>query len=153
MCILETKIYCNNSQNQPLKWCERKVGEIRFIQASRCVCHRASFLLHIAASLYLKGLYSSFKTLRQKTSWLRSSVNQQTNGNITYSSVMQSINRLSLTVNAATLIFIYGRGLAISFAKQGKSGSIYTCKAKRGRRPRVRSTPIDNTCIVQINPV
>ena len=30
-----------------------------------------------------------------------------------------------LTVKAATLIFIYGRGLAISSAKQGKSGSIY----------------------------
>ena len=27
----------------------------------------------------------------------------------------------------------------------------YTCKAKRGRRPRVRSTPIDNTCNVQTN--
>ena len=25
-------------------------------------------------------------------------------------------------------------------------GLCYTCKAKRGRRPRVRSTPIDNTC-------
>ena len=31
----------------------------------------------------------------------------------------------SLTVKAATSIFIYGRGLAISSAKQGKSGSIY----------------------------
>ena len=31
----------------------------------------------------------------------------------------------SLTVKAATLIFISGRGSAISFAKQGKSGSIY----------------------------
>ena len=30
-----------------------------------------------------------------------------------------------LTVKAATLIFISGRGLAISSAKQGKSGSIY----------------------------
>ena len=29
----------------------------------------------------------------------------------------------SLTVKAATLIFISGRGLAISSAKQGKSGS------------------------------
>ena len=115
-----------------MKWCERKVDEIRFIQASRCVCHRTSFLLHIAASLYLKGLYSSFKTLRQKTSWLRSSVNQQTNGNITCSVVMQSINRLSLTVNTATLIFIYRRGLAISFAKQGKSGYIYNL-VKMGR--------------------
>ena len=32
---------------------------------------------------------------------------------------------LSLTVKAATLIFISGRGSAISSAKQGKSGSIY----------------------------
>ena len=31
----------------------------------------------------------------------------------------------SLTVKAATLIFISGRGSAISYAKQGKSGSIY----------------------------
>ena len=31
----------------------------------------------------------------------------------------------SLTVNAATLIFIPGRGLAISSAKQGKSCFIY----------------------------
>ena len=31
----------------------------------------------------------------------------------------------SLTVNAATLIFISGLGLAILSAKQGKSGSIY----------------------------
>ena len=31
----------------------------------------------------------------------------------------------SLTVKAATLIFISGRGLAISPAKEGKSGSIY----------------------------
>ena len=31
----------------------------------------------------------------------------------------------SLTVKAATLIFIYGRGLAISSAKEGRSGSIY----------------------------
>ena len=31
----------------------------------------------------------------------------------------------SLTVKAATLIFISGRGLAISSAKQGISGSIY----------------------------
>ena len=31
----------------------------------------------------------------------------------------------SLTVKAATLIFIPGHGSAISSAKQGKSGSIY----------------------------
>ena len=31
----------------------------------------------------------------------------------------------SLTVKAATLIFISGRGSAISSAEQGKSGSIY----------------------------
>ena len=31
----------------------------------------------------------------------------------------------SLTVMVATLIFISGRGLAISSAKEGKSGSIY----------------------------
>ena len=31
----------------------------------------------------------------------------------------------SLTVNAATLIFIYGRGSAISSAKEGNSGYIY----------------------------
>ena len=32
---------------------------------------------------------------------------------------------LSLTVKAATLIFISGRGSAISSAKEGKSGPIY----------------------------
>ena len=32
---------------------------------------------------------------------------------------------LSLTVKAATLIFISGRGSAISSAKEGKSGFIY----------------------------
>ena len=32
----------------------------------------------------------------------------------------------SLTVKAATLIFISGRGSAISSAKQGKSDSIYS---------------------------
>ena len=31
----------------------------------------------------------------------------------------------SLTVKAAILIFIFGRGSAISSAKEGKSGSIY----------------------------
>ena len=31
----------------------------------------------------------------------------------------------SLTVKAATVIFISGRGSAISSAKQGKSGSVY----------------------------
>ena len=31
----------------------------------------------------------------------------------------------SFTVKAATLLFISGRGSAISSAKQGKSGSIY----------------------------
>ena len=31
----------------------------------------------------------------------------------------------SLTVKAATLILISGRGSAISFAKEGKSGSLY----------------------------
>ena len=35
-----------------------------------------------------------------------------------------NINRLLLTVKAATLIFISGRGLAISSAKEEKSGSI-----------------------------
>ena len=39
--------------------------------------------------------------------------------------VHEYINRLPLTVKAATLIFISGRGSAISTAKQGKSGSIY----------------------------
>ena len=35
-----------------------------------------------------------------------------------------------LTVKAATLIFICGRGSAISSAKQGKSGSIYNLVKK-----------------------
>ena len=37
----------------------------------------------------------------------------------------QRINDCSLTVKAATLIFISGRGSAISSAKRGNSGSIY----------------------------
>ena len=36
----------------------------------------------------------------------------------------------SLTVKAATLIFISGRGLAVSSSKQGKSGSIYNLVKK-----------------------
>ena len=36
-----------------------------------------------------------------------------------------SIIRLFASVEVATLIFISGRGLAISFAKEGKSGFIY----------------------------
>ena len=35
------------------------------------------------------------------------------------------INRLFANCKGATLIFIYGRGSAISSAKEGKSGSIY----------------------------
>ena len=37
----------------------------------------------------------------------------------------------SLTVKAATLIFISGRGLTISSAKEGKSGSIYNLVKKQ----------------------
>ena len=33
----------------------------------------------------------------------------------------------SFTVRAATLIFISGRGSAISSAKEGKPGFVYTC--------------------------
>ena len=40
--------------------------------------------------------------------------------------VVRVLIDLSLTVKAATLIFISGRGSAISSAKQGKSGSMYT---------------------------
>ena len=40
-------------------------------------------------------------------------------------SILKGINDFSLSVKAATLIFISGRGSAISSAKQGKSGSIY----------------------------
>ena len=36
----------------------------------------------------------------------------------------------SLTVKAATLIFISGRGLVISSAKEGKSGSVYNLVKK-----------------------
>ena len=38
---------------------------------------------------------------------------------------VQVLIDFSLSVKAATLIFISGRGSAISSAKQGKSGSIY----------------------------
>ena len=50
-----------------------------------------------------------------------------------------SIDRLSLTVKAATLIFISGRNSAISSDKEGKSGSIYNLvKNKKLFRPRKR---------------
>ena len=39
--------------------------------------------------------------------------------------IAQILIDFSLTVKAATLIFISGRGSAISSAKQGKSGLIY----------------------------
>ena len=46
-----------------------------------------------------------------------------------HSAILSTFNKLlidfSLTVKAATLIFIPGLGLAISSTKQGKSGSIY----------------------------
>ena len=37
MYMIKTKRQCNNGQNQSLKWCERKVGDIRFIQMNSCV--------------------------------------------------------------------------------------------------------------------
>ena len=46
---------------------------------------------------------------------------------------MNTVNLLidfSLTVKAANLIFISGRGSAISSAKQGNSGSIYNLVKK-----------------------
>ena len=39
--------------------------------------------------------------------------------------IMMILIDFSLTVNAATLIFIFGRGSAISSAKEGRSGFIY----------------------------
>ena len=39
--------------------------------------------------------------------------------------IMEILIEFSLSVKAATLIFISGRGLAFSSAKLGKSGSIY----------------------------
>ena len=60
--MLETKSKCNNGQNQSLKRCERKVGEIRFVQSEkRCVFRRESFLLHFAASLYLLVHYRTIR--------------------------------------------------------------------------------------------
>ena len=49
-------------------------------------------------------------------------------GKTRYNNTLKTIKVLldfSLTVKAATLIFISGRGSAISSAKEGKSGSIY----------------------------
>ena len=46
-------------------------------------------------------------------------------GNIVEFQNVKVLIDFSLTVKAATLIFISGRGSAISSAKQGKSGSIY----------------------------
>ena len=46
-------------------------------------------------------------------------------GFLQYYSISQLLLDFSHTVKAATLIFISGRGLAISSAKEGKSGFIY----------------------------
>ena len=45
----------------------------------------------------------------------------------------------SLTVKAATLIFISGRGSAISSAKQGKLGFIYNLVVDKLYEPRKRT--------------
>ena len=45
--------------------------------------------------------------------------------NLSYKCQIAVLIDFSLTVKAATLIFIFGRGSAISSAKKGKSGSIY----------------------------
>ena len=42
-----------------------------------------------------------------------------------YDALLITLLDFSLTVKAVTLMFISRRGSAISFAKQGKSGSIY----------------------------
>ena len=42
-----------------------------------------------------------------------------------FRTIKQVLIDLSLTVKAATLIFISGRGSVISSAKEGKSGFIY----------------------------
>ena len=44
---------------------------------------------------------------------------------VNISELIRVLLEFSLTVKAATLIFISGRVSTISFAKQGKSGSIY----------------------------
>ena len=46
-------------------------------------------------------------------------------GFLQYYSISQLLLDFSLTVKAATLIFISGRGLAISSVKEGNSGFIY----------------------------
>ena len=46
-------------------------------------------------------------------------------GACTYNILIIILIDFSLTEKAATLIFIFGRGSAVSSAKQGKSGSLY----------------------------
>ena len=56
-------------------------------------------------------------------------VNRRLKGTVMFQRELVLID-FSLTVKAATLIFIFGRSLAISSAKQGKSGSIYNLVKK-----------------------
>ena len=53
----------------------------------------------------------------------------KTNENTTRQCLNGILIDFSLTVKAASLIFISGRGSAISSAKEGKSGSIYLVKS------------------------
>ena len=56
-------------------------------------------------------------------------------GACTYNILIIILIDFSLTEKAATLIFIFGRGPAVSSAKQGKSGSLYNlAKNKLGPR-------------------
>ena len=55
-------------------------------------------------------------------------ISHSPNGNVDFSApngLLLVLIDFSLTVKAATLIFIYGRGSAISSVKEGNSGSIY----------------------------
>ena len=65
-----------------------------------------------------------------------------------------SLIDLSLTVKAATLIFIFGRGSAISSATEGKSGFIYNLeKINKLFEPRIHENPNRiHTELIFINP-
>ena len=77
--------------------------------------------------VFLKCLsFFLFKSVSVDIKWLYSNENQH-NSLVCYSPTLSLylLIDFSLTVKAATLIFISGRGSAISSAKEGKSGFIH----------------------------
>ena len=94
----------------------------------QCYIHANLVLIHSQfheITLHMRKCHSNAKTNSNADN-----DGNQTKNNMSPSPLFGGHNTLllidfSLTVKAATLIFISGRGLAISSAKQGILGSIY----------------------------